>query len=477
MQDSSVTRRSPRSTRRRAQRPAQTVTVLGSLVLVVLLVGFVFSTSLAQRVVPHREGATPAALKIPVISARRTPTLLANETRASRLAAGLSGVESELPSKSCLTVTWLGRQLAAMNGDKPYTPGSVVKLLTALAALQILGDNYTFTTEVRGVVDNGVVQGDLVFIGGGDPVLVRRDYLASEKYPTTSPTYLENLADSIVNAGVRSVLGNIVVDDSRYDAERYPPSWSSDIRGVEAGPLGALMVSDGSPLGAATKPDNPAIAAGRDLRAMLRLRGVNVGDSVLPATQATNLPVIASISSAPLANIVSEMLVNSDNNTAELLVKEISYFTKTGGTTSAGVAQVIDVATKAGIPMTGVSIVDGSGLSRDDTVTCDALQTILVTQAAKFAPLLAVAGETGTIAQVFASHPVKGKMRAKTGTLSGVKSLAGYVSLDGVDGPVFSLIMNRAGIDNQKAYRPIWFDLADALNRAKASPTPDEIAP
>lgn len=470
-------RGSPGRPRRRAQRPAQTVTVLGTALLVLFLVAFVAVSSFAQRVVPNRAVAIPSELRVPLVSVRRAPLLLANETRVARVSNGLASVESAIPATSCLTVSWLGRQVAAVNPSSPFMPGSVVKLFTALAALKTLGDSYTFTTEVRGEVSDGVVQGDLVFVGGGDPLLVRRDYVSTERYPTTSPTFLESLADSIVAAGVKSVLGTIVVDDSRYDSERFPPSWSPDIRGVEGGPIGALVSSDGSALGQAVKPDNPAIAAGRDLRSLLRLRGVAVGDSVVVATGESSLPLIASATSAPLTSVVSEMLMNSDNNTAEMLTKELSFFTKTGGTTEAGVKIIADVATKAGIPMEGVSIVDGSGLSRENTLTCAAVQSLLLSEASVLPPLMSVAGESGTLRDVFFSHAIKGKMRAKTGTLSGVKSLAGYVVLSGADSPTFSLVMNREGIDNTKVFRPIWFELADALNRAKPNPTVDELAP
>lgn len=453
------------------------MSVLGSLVLVVLLACFVVASNIAERVTPRASGADTTQLTTQLLSVRRAPTVLANETRTSKVLVGLRGVTPELPTKSCLTVSWLGRQLVSSNASTPYVPGSVVKLFTANAALKVLGESYTFSTEARGVVEDGAVQGDLVLVGGGDPLLVRRDYLAKEKYPTSTPTYLETLADSIVNAGVRSVTGSIVVDDSRYDSERYVATWAPEIRGTEGGPLGALVVSDGAVIGEMVKPENPAISAGRDLRTLLRLRGVVVSDSVVMSTSKTNVPVIASVASAPLTSIVTEMLVNSDNNTAELLTKEMSYFERTGGSTAEGVKVIVSAATKDGVPMDGVTIVDGSGLSRENTLTCAALQALLLANGDVLSPLMAVAGETGTLASTFTSHSIKGKMRAKTGSLSGVKSLAGYVSLSGVDAPTFVLLMNRDGIQNQKSYKPIWYDLADALDRAKSSPTVEEIAP
>jgi D-alanyl-D-alanine carboxypeptidase len=91
--------------------------------------------------------------------------------------------------------------------------------------------------------------------------------------------------------------------------------------------------------------------------------------------------------------------------------------------------------------------------------------------------LMAVAGVSGTIRDAFDPSPVKGRLVGKTGTLNGVKALVGYLPLDGEEPVVYSLLLHQVGIDNMSAYRPIWNALGDALNKARATPRPDQLVP
>ena len=194
-------------------------------------------------------------------------------------------------------------------------------------------------------------------------------------------------------------------------------------------------------------------------------------------TVSDSVPTITELTSAPLIDIVREMLVNSDNNTAELLVKEMGYVVKKSGTSVDGLGVIADELQKANVPVTGVSMLDGSGLTPQNTTTCSALMSVLTAQSATFPALLAVAGETGTLGAVFKDQSIKGRLVAKTGTLRNVKSIAGYVPLKGADPVIFSMILNKTGIDNQSQYRPLWYELGDALSRASSDPRPEDLAP
>ncbi|MSO58808.1 MAG: D-alanyl-D-alanine carboxypeptidase/D-alanyl-D-alanine-endopeptidase [Ilumatobacteraceae bacterium] len=462
---------------RRAERPVRVVAIGGSLVLALLLIGLSLTASVARRVNTNDAVEPGTTLLVPLLSARRTPTVLSAITRIGRLTSSLSVLNKQLPPNTCLAVSWMGRSVTSSHVDNKYTPASVMKLFTAFAALQTLGPTHTFTTSIKGEIKDGVVTGDLYFVGGGDPLLVRRDYVANEKYPTLTPSYMEILADAVVAAGVRSITGTIVGVDNRYDDVRYPSTWSSAFYGSEGGPLGALMSSDGSALGQVLKPDDPAIGAADDLHSLLGLRGVVLSGQSIRGKVADSVPTIAELTSAPLTDIVREMLVNSDNNTAELLLKEMGYVVKKSGTTADGLAVVLEQLNKASIPMTGVEIFDGSGLTRQNTATCQALMAVLTQESATLPTMLAVAGETGTLAPVFGGQSIKGRLVAKTGTLRNVKSIAGYIPLKGADPVIFSLIINKVGIENQSQYRPLWYALGDALGRASVDPRPEDLAP
>ena len=461
----------------RAARPVRVVGVVGLFVLIVLLGALSISSQLATRVNANDAAVTEVVMAVPLLSARRTPTVLSATTRIGKITSSITALEKKLPAKSCLTVSWMGRTLMAHKPDVSYTPASVMKLFTALAALQSLGPTHTYTTTVKGVIKDGVVTGDLYLVGGGDPLLARRDYVANEKYPTLTPSYLEILADAIVAAGVRSIAGTIVGVNERYDDIRYLATWPESFYGSVGGALGALMSSDGAALGQSLKPDDPAIGAADDLHALLGLRGVIMTGQSQRGTVSDSVPTITELTSAPLIDIVREMLVNSDNNTAELLVKEMGYVVKKSGTSVDGLGVIADELQKANVPVTGVSMLDGSGLTPQNTTTCSALMSVLTAQSATFPALLAVAGETGTLGAVFKDQSIKGRLVAKTGTLRNVKSIAGYVPLKGADPVIFSMILNKTGIDNQSQYRPLWYELGDALSRASSDPRPEDLAP
>ena len=162
----------------------------------------------------------------------------------------------------CVAVAVDGLAVNSTNAAAALIPASNQKLLTMAVTLDLLGSEHTFTTEVRGALSGGVVEGDLYLIGGGDPVLQTAGYAAPE-YPTITPTNFDGLAAQLAAVGVTAVTGNVVAIDSRYDTERFPPGWSEGIRQQEAGPIGALVVDDD--VFGGTKPSDPA--AGRSRRA------------------------------------------------------------------------------------------------------------------------------------------------------------------------------------------------------------------
>ncbi|MFM7650374.1 MAG: D-alanyl-D-alanine carboxypeptidase, partial [Acidimicrobiaceae bacterium] len=180
-----------------------------------------------------------------------------------------------------------------------------------------------YSTKMLGIVSGSVIRGDLWLVGSGDPLLTTRLYPATEKYPTITPTDVEQLVDALVALGVTAVEGSVVGDESLYDAERYVPSWGDGIRSVEAGPLGALMINDGAVSGSPIKPANPALAAASEFTNLLASRGIAVRDTPEVGVSSSDTPLIASLESVTMKEVITELLVNSDNNTAELLVKEI----------------------------------------------------------------------------------------------------------------------------------------------------------
>ena len=462
--------------RRRSDNPLRLVLAVGLSGSMLLGGLWVWLDGLGSRAQALETTAEPSAARRPVLSVRRTPDVLSLVTRTTRVTSRVDELLSALPDGSCLTVKWLGTGMANVNPDAQLVPGSVMKLVTAAAALDALGADRTFPTSVRVTRNPDGTVADLYLVGGGDPLLTRDEYVRTEKYPSFNNTRLEVIADRIAAAGVGSITGRVVGVDTLLDAERYVADWPAGFHGVEAGPLGALMVNDGAVVGQPTKPDDPALAASQELMSLLIARGVTVASGAAHDVLPEGTEELFVQQSAPLTGVVQEMLVNSDNNTAEILLKHIGLARKGVGSTANGVAAVSELLGEWGV-QSGVVVVDGSGLSSGNRLTCSAVMRILDQRASVFPGLLAVAGRTGTLRDVLEGTPAEGLLVGKTGTLSGVKSLAGYVPTDSEVPLEFALLMNRRGIDNRSAYRPVWSRLAESVGRASADPRPTELAP
>ncbi len=431
----------------------------------------------AQR--PPGLGEVPAGVVpiTPLLSARRAPASLATSVRATNFASALSPVTDAVQDRACVSVAIDGNVVVADNAEAPFVPASNVKLLTAAVALDVLGPEYQFTTEARGVVDADGTVSRLVFVGGGDPLLSSAEYPSAgiNQYPPFNTTSLEALADAVVAAGVTSVT-NLVADESRYDTIRDAPGWGDAIDEFNASRLSALMVDDGyTEFTNRVRNESTAGGALSEFQGMLERRGVEV---VLVAEGvAQTEPVLAFVQSVSLPGVIAELLTTSDNVTAELLLKEIGYVATGVGSTSAGVSVVAERIASWGVPIEGLALSDGSGLSVDNRVTCATLVGVLA-HVGGTGPIfdgLPIAGRTGTLAGYFEGTQADGVLRAKTGSLSIARSLSGY--FPGDDGSIieFSFLVNGEGAKN-RAER-LWDDLVRAFDSYPQGPSAEQLAP
>lgn len=424
--------------------------------------------------------ALPPTLATPLLSARRAPSPMVTDRREDLLVDAVQPLAASVDAGSCMALGLDDRVIAGANTTLPVIPASTLKLVVAAAAVDVLGAGTVFTTKVVGPAPvNGVIDGDVVLVGGGDPVLSEPWYTeitGSHPRPPINTTSIEALADSLVSAGVTSITGSVLGDGSRYDDERYPPGWTDDIRAsLDGVPVGALVVNDSVSRSGAISSD-PAGSAATTFARLLRDRGVQIGgDSgtgVAPAAAAS----LATVTSQPLSAIVNEMLATSDNLTAEMLVKEIGLAVASSPTRVAGLQAVIDRLVSWGIPVDGVTLVDGSGLSRDNRLTCDVLLAVLQRGAAGdvVGAGLATAGQDGsTLDGQFDQEGLTGVLKAKTGSLRDVKALSGYY-VSGGDEIEFVLVLNGA---SAAGFASSWDLLGQTLLVANTAPAVDAVAP
>ena len=343
----------------------------------------------------------------------------------------------------------------ARNADLSLAPASNEKLPVTFAALKQLGLSYRFKTEVlgRGTQDGAVWHGDLFLKGFGDPTL--------------TSARLGRLAQAIASAGITRVDGRLYGDEGWFDAKRAAPGWKRGYLNYECPPLSALVVDraiyDGH---TAVKP---ALAAIGTFRRLLRGYGVTTGPVGLGRTPDT-ATVLATSESATLRNLIAVMDRDSDNFRAEMLLKELGAEAGTGGTSASGAAVVRRVLAEAGVPLAGVVIADGSGLSLLDRLTATAIARILTTawsDPALRGPLwaaLPAAGEQGTLEHRLKDPPALGVVHAKTGTTNEASALSGYVR----DRFAFVVVQNGAPVAATAA-RKAQDRFATALARVSAS--------
>jgi D-alanyl-D-alanine carboxypeptidase/D-alanyl-D-alanine-endopeptidase (penicillin-binding protein 4) len=360
---------------------------------------------------------------------------------ATRLASALA-VPGNSPTASAAVAVDLatGHVVFARNAGLALAPASNEKLTVTYAAFEELGAAYRFRTEVfaTGYQDGSTWRGDLFLKGFGDPTLTSSE--------------LDALAAQVAELGIRSVTGRVVADESWFDARRTAPGWKSSFFVNECPPLSALVVDgdwyDGH------HALQPAVAAAGRFRRLLRGHGVTTG-AVVPGRAPEDALALAQIESEPLVDVVRAMDVDSDNFIAEMLLKNIGAEVGSGGTTAGGVAVVLRDLRDAGVPLAGVRIVDGSGLSLDDRLTARFLTSLLATMwddPDLHEPLwtaLPVAGRTGTLETRMRRAPARGVVRAKTGTTDRASALSGYVG----DRYVFAVLQNGWPVSEWAARR------------------------
>ncbi len=425
----------------------------------------------------------------PVLSARRVPEHLTEDIADRRLRTALTGIADGAPADTCLVVDAGGRPIVAHRATTGLIPASNEKVLTAAAALAELGPRHRYTTEVRAAARpnaNGVVNGDLWLVGGGDPVLATRRYAGTSEVQDLAHTSLETLADRVADAGVTEVRGAVLGDESRYDSARFVDAWPSRfVDQNQTGPLSALSVNDAfsafpsaeDPGAVETRAGDPAAQAAAVFRELLTNRGIQVTGGSAAGTAPARAPVVAEVRSAPLRDITGQFLTWSDNHTAELVLKEIGFARSGRGSTAGGSAAVEAILSEEGFDLAGSDAVDGSGLAGSNRITCGLLEAVLADAGVR-SPLvqgLAVAGETGTLAASFNGTPAEGRLRAKTGSLNEARGLSGVVTVPQGDDLTFSLLVNEDFIT--EAGDAVRFDVGLAMAAYPQRPDLDQVGP
>ncbi len=462
-----------------------------------------------RRSTARRAAARPAAPPAPRWTTPRSAAALSSD-----LGAILSRREDGQWGAMVVSVT-RGDTLFARDADAPMVPASTMKMYTSALALDRLGPDWRFRTEVlrEGALEgDGTLRGNLVMRGDGDPAFSRRfqpgnDYAAPVKL----------LAERVAAAGVKRVTGDLVADASAFEARTIPEGWLTRYAGAGyAAPFSALSINenvvvvaihpDGRVLlepattgirvessvttragggngvrviraadghvvargwigrGAPVRrlqlvvADPPTFAAGA-LRAALAERGITVDGQLRAGRAAAGAERVATVESPPLADLVAVMNRESINHFAEMIFRNaVRGPAREGeGSAVAGNAMLQRFLTeKAHVPTSAVQVSDGSGLSTLDRVTARSMIHLLglahrAPWGSVFHASLPVAGESELMRGRMRGTPAQGNLHAKTGTTNDVIALGGYVTAENGEVLAFSFIFNGRDRWNARA--------------------------
>jgi len=400
--------------------------------------------------------------------------------------------------------------LVSLNPRQLFVPASALKAVSVATAAEAVGWDYRFETAAFGTgpIENGVLRGDLVVTGSGDPSIA-----------TSDPDDLAAFVSAIERAGIRRIDGRVIGDDDAVEEPRPQLAWAWDDLGYATGALfGALNLdenqtgvrvmpglAEGSPsrvefeVGAATRtvlnrsvtgaagserllwPEqrpgepfltiggsipagsppaevriavgNPTLWFAASLRARLVVAGIEVTgpaadvDDAVPPPDRARAVALYTHRSPTLAEIARPLLKDSINVYGEALMR-LNASRDGLPTNDAALEGLAGRLTAWGIPADGYQIVDGSGLSRRNAVSPEALLGVLRRMwspepDAPFVAALPVAGVDGSLAGRMANTAAQGRVLAKTGSMSNIRSLAGYARTVGGETLAFVVFVNN----------------------------------
>lgn len=387
--------------------------------------------------------AAPAGQAGPVLPPASTQP--ATAPVASAVSAALEGPLSDSALGGSVGAVVIdvatGELVFDQDGTTPRSTASNEKVFTAVSVLSALGPDQRLVTTVTWDPTTSV----LTIVGAGDPTLAS---VAAEG------SSLGELADEVaaqVDPGTSIALR---YDTSLFTGPAIAPGWDSSYPAMGvAAPVSALVVDRARIPGSDAREPDPALAAATMFAGMLGERGLAV-DGPQPGTAIGS--VIAETESVALATMVETMLTESDNDMAEQLAHLAGAALTGTGSFESGAAATKQALTDLGVPTTGLVSVDGSGLSYDDVASPSTLASVIATAAGASSPPwswplitgLPIAGLTGTLNDRFLSGEAAagaGIVRAKTGTLIGVSTLAGTVVDANGRLLVFAFMSDKAG--------------------------------
>lgn len=333
------------------------------------------------------------SLGTPIFSVRRIPEWLRRPTSNQEFSEAFDRVLSqpEVPADRCLRVHRNGIEIAVEKPDHPLVPAELQRLVT-VAAVESFPPETVFVTKVvsneANPVNEGVLEGDIFLVGGGDPVLSTSDYLTrfdDDRASTSLDQLAAELSAELRLRGISGISGGVVGDEFRFspsETDYVGTVWTeTDNADNVVGPLSGLLVNDGfhwdRQTNTVTRSEDPATLAAGILTDLLVRRGIAIAAEPTSGEQPASAEqiLLATIESPPIEEIAQRAL--TDGTTAEMLFKEVGRVNGVSPASNDAAFGMLVTLLQQGLPVEGSLPLDGSGLSSKNKVTCDLLMAII----------------------------------------------------------------------------------------------------
>jgi serine-type D-Ala-D-Ala carboxypeptidase/endopeptidase (penicillin-binding protein 4) len=432
-----------------------------------LLTGDVLVTGEPETVVASAEPPpVPVITAGPVLAAGGNGPLPAKGTLAERLTEALGDPALGGSVGAAVLDAETGTLLFGSGEATGITPASTTKVVTAVASMASLGPDARLSTRVV----RGASPGSIVLVGGGDPTLASPRTAGGPVYPRPASlaTLASRTARALKAAGVSKV--TVAYDDSLYTGPRTAATWKPGyVPEGSVAPVTALMIDEGRiSRGGDQRVSDPSRAAHAAFVSLLSKYGITVSRSARRSKAPAGAQEIARVDSAPVYALVERALTLSDNDLSEALARHVAIKEGEPASFDGGAAAVGRVLTRLGAAK-GVRVFDGSGLSPKNRIAPEALARLVAVAASPANPALhqiasgmPVSGFSGTLGHRFDKlHSAYGLIRAKTGTLDGVNTLAGMTTTRGGRLVTFAFMADKVP--------PGWGKAEAALDRLAAT--------
>lgn len=337
-----------------------------------------------------------------------------------------------------------GKVVAEHNPDKPLIPASIMKSITTAALLEEAGPNWNYVTKIYtdGPNHMGILRGNIIVEGSGDPSI------NSGKEPFT-PDIVDEIVKALEENMITEIEGDIIIDDSYLQGPTRPQSWAkadfSNYYGTASHSFNYARNAQGK-----SAVENPAKVFKDALKSRIRQKGITFGGNTLPEGKRQ---LLTQHVSPTLDEIMKSCMNRSDNLYAELFLRTYGKLKGGDGSTAHAAQEETKHWQDKKMPLDGVTIVDGSGLSRTNRVTADFMTGVLdyMSENPNYAAFFPLAGLEGTMSKFLAKTPLEGYIAMKTGSMTGIQCYAGYkLDDDYVPTHVVVLIMNDIPANRDK---------------------------